>query len=80
MLRADSGFWSYKTIGRLEQHQIRYSIGVTQQKHVRAAISQIDEAAWQPLAGYPPTGVAEIAETTLGERRLIVRRTRLVGR
>ncbi len=79
LVRADSGFWSYKTIGRLEQHQIRYSIGVTMHQHVRAAISQIDEAAWQPLADYPLTGVAEIAETTLGERRLIVRRTRLVG-
>jgi hypothetical protein len=79
LLRGDSGFWSYKTIARLEQHQIRYSIGVTQQKHVRAAISQIDETAWQPLADYPETGIAEIAETTLGERRLIVRRTRLVG-
>jgi hypothetical protein len=80
LLRGDSGFWSYKTIARLEQHQIRYSIGVTLQPHVRAVICQIDEAAWQPLTDYPPTGVAEIAETTLGERRLIVRRTRLVGR
>jgi hypothetical protein len=79
LLRADSGFWSYKTIGRLEHHKIRYSIGVTQQQGVRAAISEIAETAWQPLADYPPTGVAEIAETTLGERRLIVRRTRLVG-
>ena len=78
--RCDSGFWSYKTIARLEQHDIRYSIGVTLQPHVRAAICQIDETAWQPLADYPPTGVAEIAETTLGERRLIVRRTRLVGK
>jgi hypothetical protein len=80
LVRADSGFWSYKTIARLEHHQIRYSIGVTLQPHVRAVICQIDEAAWQPLTDYPPTGVAEIAETTLGERRLIVRRTRLVGR
>jgi hypothetical protein len=27
LVRADSGFWSYKTIARLERHQIRYSIG-----------------------------------------------------
>jgi hypothetical protein len=79
LVRADSGFWSYKTIAQLEHHQIRYSIGVTLQPHVRAAISEIDEAAWQPLPDYPPTGIAEIAETTLGERRLCVRRTRLVG-
>jgi hypothetical protein len=80
LVRADSGFWSYKTIARLEHHNMRYSIGVTLQQHVRAVIREIDEAAWQPLANYPPTGVAEIAETTLGERRLIVRRTRLVGK
>src|SRR5207245_34704 len=79
VLRADSGFWSYKTIRRLEHHRIRYSIGVTLQPHVRAAIGEIDETAWQPLVDYPATGVAEIAETMLGERRLIVRRTRLVG-
>lgn len=80
VLRADSGFWSYKTISRLEHHRIRYSIGVTLQPGVRVAIAEIAEAAWQPLAEYPATGVAEIAETTLGERRLIVRRTRLVGK
>ena len=78
-VRADSGFWSYKTIAALEQHGVRYSIGVTQQTHVRAAIELIDEQAWQPLADYPPEGIAEIAETSLGGRRLIVRRTRLVG-
>ncbi len=80
VMRADSGFWSYTTIARLAAPPIRYSIGVTLQPHVRAAIAEIDEAAWQPLADYPETGVAEIAETTLGERRLCVRRTRLVGR
>ena len=50
---------------------------------MRAAIGEIDESAWQPLTGYPATGIAEIEETTveatLGERRLCVRRTRLVG-
>jgi hypothetical protein len=80
LLRADSGFWSYDTIGALERHKIRYSIGVTMQPHVRAAVDAIGEAAWRPLADYPATGVAEIAETLLGERRLIVRRTRLIGR
>jgi len=78
-VRADSGFWSYKTIEALERHGVRYSIGVTQQAHVRAAIEQIPEAAWQPLAGYPAAGIAEIAEGSLRGRRLVVRRTRLVG-
>jgi hypothetical protein len=79
LLRADSGFWSYATIGALERLKVRYSIGVTMQAHVRAAIEQIPEAAWQRLPGYPATGIAEIAETLLDEQRLVVRRTRLVG-
>jgi len=78
-VRADSGFWSYKTIAALERHGVRYSIGVTQQAHVRRAIEEIPEQAWQPLPDYPPEGEAEIAEGTLGGRRLVVRRTRLVG-
>ena len=78
-MRADSGFWSYKTIEALERHGVRYSIGVSQQAHVRAAIAQIPERAWQPLDDYPPEGIAQIAEATLAGRRLVVRRTRLVG-
>jgi hypothetical protein len=79
IVRADSGFWSYKTIEALERHEVRYSIGVTQQAHVRAAIELIGEQAWQPLTDYPPQGIAEIAEGSLRGRRLVVRRTRLVG-
>jgi hypothetical protein len=79
LLRADSGFWSNRAMERLEGAGWRYSIGVRMQKHVRAAIAQIPESRWTPLAGYPQGGEAQIAETTLGERRLIVRRTRLVG-
>ncbi len=78
-VRADSGFWSYKTIEALERHGVRYSIGVSQQAHVRGAIEQIPEQSWQALPGYPPDGIAEIAEGALSGRRLIVRRTRLVG-
>jgi hypothetical protein len=78
-VRADSGFWSYRTIAALERHGVRYSIGVSQQAHVREAIAQIPEQSWQPLDGYPPEGIAEIAEGTLSGRRLVVRRTRLVG-
>lgn len=78
-VRADSGFWSYRTIEALERHGVRYSIGVTQQAHVREAIELIPEEAWQPLVDYPPEGIAEIAEGTLSGRRLVVRRTRLVG-
>ena len=42
---ADSGFWSYATIAALERHDVRYSIGVTQQAHVRGAIEQIPSRA-----------------------------------
>jgi len=49
---------------------------VRMQAHVRAAIEQIDETAWTILDGYPETSIAQIAETTLGERRLVVRRVR----
>src|SRR2546421_353944 len=79
LMRADSGFWSNKTIAALEQHGARYSIGVTQQESVRRAIERIPEQSWQALDDYPPEGIAEIAEGSLGARRLVVRRTRLVG-
>jgi hypothetical protein len=79
LLRADSGFWSNKAMERLQGAGWHYSIGVRMQKHVRAAIAQIGESQWTPLAGYPEGGEAQIAETRLGERRLIVRRTRLTG-
>ena len=35
--------------------------------------------AWQTIDDYPKDGEAQIAETTYGGRRLIVRRTRLLG-
>ena len=79
LVRADSGFWSNKTVAALEQHGVRYSIGVTQHESVRRAIERIPEQSWQPLDDYPPDGIAEIAEGMLGARRLVVRRTRLVG-
>jgi hypothetical protein len=79
LLRADSGFWNVKVFKRLEQAGWQYSIGVRMIKTVRAAVEAIDESAWQPIENYPQEGEAQIAETTYGGRRLIVRRTRLVG-
>ena len=76
LLRADSGFWSKQTFAKLERAGWSFSIGVRLQPHVRAAIEQIDETAWQTLEDYPPTSIAQIAETTLGDQRLIVRRVR----
>jgi hypothetical protein len=79
LLRADSGFWNSKLMGRLQTAGWTYSIGVRQQPHIKAAIAGIPEQDWQPLDHYPDGGEAQIAQTMLGSQRLIVRRTRLVG-
>jgi DDE family transposase len=78
LLRADSGFWNTKVFKRLEQAGWQYSIGVRLQKGIREAVEAIPEDAWQTIP-YPDEGEAQIAETTHGGRRLIVRRSRLVG-
>jgi hypothetical protein len=77
-MRADSGFWSARTIRACRRHQIHYSITVRQTKPIRQAIATIDEQAWVDIV-YPEGGVAQVAETRYKGDRLIVRRTRLVG-
>jgi hypothetical protein len=79
LLRADSGFWNTKIITRLQAAGWLYSIGVRQQQHIKAAITAIPEQDWESLTDYPDGGEAQIAQTMLGRRRLIVRRTRLLG-
>jgi hypothetical protein len=79
LLRADSGFWSNATFARLETADWEFSIGVRLQPAVRAAIEQIPEREWRTLEDYPPTSIAQIAETTLAARRLIVRRVRTLN-
>jgi Transposase DDE domain group 1 len=79
LLRADSGFWNTKVFELLERAGWQYSIGVRNIKTVRAAIGAIPEHAWTTVDDYPEDGEAQIAEITYGERRLIVRRTRLIG-
>jgi hypothetical protein len=78
LLRADSGFWNTKVFERLEKAGWQYSIGVRMIKTVRAAVEAIPEDAWTKI-DYPEEGEAQIAETVYGGRRLIVRRTRLLG-
>src|SRR6266566_3798392 len=78
LLRADSGFWNTKVFERLEKAGWQYSIGVRMINTVRAAVEAMDEDAWQSI-DYPEEGEAQIAETVYGKRRLIVRRTRLLG-
>ncbi len=79
LLRADSGFWSAKVFGRLERAGWEYSIGVRMIKQIKQIVDAIDETAWQTITDYPTDGQAQIAETTYAGRRLIVRRTRLLG-
>jgi DDE family transposase len=78
LLRADSGFWNTKVFELLENAGWQYSIGVRNIKTVKQAIEAIPATAWQTIP-YPQGGEAQIAETTYAGRRLIVRRTRLIG-
>jgi hypothetical protein len=78
LLRADSGFWNTKVFERLERAGWHYSIGVRNITKVRAAVEAIPEDAWTKI-DYPAGGEAQIAETTYAGRRLVVRRTRLLG-
>jgi DDE family transposase len=75
LLRADSGFWNVQLLERLERAGWLYSITIRINKAVAARIEQIPEQAWQTIPDYS-AGEAQIAETTLGKRRLIVRRVR----
>ena len=79
LLRADSAFWNNQLFARLENAGWLYSISVRLQFWVKDAVAAIPQSAWRPLAGYPSDGEAQIAETTVKGKRLIVRRTRLIG-
>jgi hypothetical protein len=78
LLRADSGFWNTKVFELLERAGWQYSIGVRNINKVKEAVAAIPEQNWQTIP-YPDGGEAQIAETTYADRRLIVRRTRLLG-
>ena len=45
-VRADSGFWSWKMIDRLDAHRVGWSITVRLVTKVKTAIASIDDAAW----------------------------------
>ena len=79
VMRFDSGFWSNTTIATLSRLGVGYTMGVRMVKSVVTAVSAIDEEAWTPI-DYTCDGIAEVAECNYKGRRLIVRRTRLVGR
>ena len=77
-LRADSGFFSWKTIETLKAKNVKFSITVPQNPTVARNIGEIPGEAWTPIS-YPEGGEAHVAETVYDKERLIVRRTRLVG-
>ncbi len=79
LLRADSSFWNKKLIARLEKAGWAYSISVRLQFWVKDAVAAIPESAWQTLEDYSLDEEAQIAETIVDGKRLIVRRTRLIG-
>jgi len=79
IMRFDSGFWSNRTIATLERLRVGFTMGVQMQKSLVSAVSAIDASAWIPIE-YTCDGEAEVAECEYKGRRLIVRRTRLVGR
>jgi hypothetical protein len=79
IIRADSGFENHKLMAELDHRGVQFSIGVKQSKTIRVLIEQLPETDWLTIVDYPDTGQAQIAETMLGDWRLIVRRTRLVG-
>jgi Transposase DDE domain group 1 len=77
LVRADSAFWNKKVIAYLAGQGCRFSIGVTMHKVVLEQIAKIPEGAWEPVEDYPDRGICQVAETNLGDERLIVRRVHL---
>ncbi|HEY6319845.1 MAG TPA: IS1380 family transposase [Acidimicrobiia bacterium] len=78
-MRFDSGFWSTTTIATLERLGVSYTMGVRMIKAVLSVVEGIPESAWTPIE-YTSDGEAEVAECDYKGRRLVVRRTRLIGR
>lgn len=85
-VRADSGFWSWKLIDTLDRLDAAWSITVTRNKAIQAAIATIPESSWVDI-DYTIGGRAQVAECnyTAAQRgrkrtvRLVVCRTRLVA-
>lgn len=80
VIRFDSGYWSWDTIALLEKLNVRYSMAIRAgTKGIREVIEAIDEYVWSEIP-YTPDGEAQVAETTYKSHRLVVRRTRLIGK
>ncbi len=66
-LRAVSGFWSKAVITACYRHEVRFSITVRLNDHVKAAIADIDEEDWADI-DYTGGGVAQVGEGTPRQR------------
>ena len=78
VMRFDSGFCNDEVLATLDRLDVRFTMGVRMVKSVVRAVCAIPEDAWRRIE-YPNDGEAEVAECTYKARRLVVRRTRLVG-
>ena len=87
VVRADAGFFSWALIDTFRRLGVAWSVTVTGNPQVKAAIAAIDEGAWVRI-DYPDGGEAQVAETiyvtgggatkrTERRVRLVVRRSRL---
>ncbi len=83
-IRADKGFWSRKTVRKLEGMGVEWFIAIPRYPNVKQAIGHLDDTDWVDI-GYTPDGEAQVAETMIVTKidktehtvRLIIRRTRL---
>jgi hypothetical protein len=80
VIRFDSGYWSKATLIKLEKLNVRYSMAIRAgTKGIKEIIEAIDEDVWSEIP-YTPDGQAQVAETMYHNRRLVIRRTRLIGK
>ena len=78
-IRFDSGYQSEATLKELERLGVSYTMTVrANAKGITSLVEAIDANAWTPI-DYTEAGEAQVAETSYKGRRLIIRRTRLVG-
>ena len=79
IMRFDSGYWSKETLKVLTRLGVSFTMAVrTGTKAIDRVIAEIPESDWVAIE-YSLGGEAMVAECTYQGRRLIVRRTRLVG-
>ncbi len=80
VIRFDSGYWSNATLFQLEMLDVRYSMAIRAgTKGIKEMIEAIEEENWSEIP-YTPDGEAQVAETIYHNRRLVIRRTRLIGK